>query len=293
MTALRYNTADLQAWAEFSGDFNPVHFDLARAARLNLGAVPVHGMRVMLDVKAALFQEAGRREWPEGALVFKAVLRAPVLNNASYRFAIESRGNGLNFAVADEARNTPCMTGHLRPLSVSVESKCDPAGACGGGPAWHSFSISKAERAAAIALWPATSHGQAGAWLLLDALLFSALLRQPGLFAQVSDFAGFAPARSVDDLMQHATVLQTHHSTVISAEIQRMDIDSTGAYGEGDAIRCDIDTPVITGSGQEGCVIQATLSAYADTQFLLRTTVALMISPLSSSAKQLEQQENV
>ena len=157
----------------------------------------------------------------------------------------------------------------------------------------HSFSISRAERAAAIALWPATSHGPASAWLLLDALLFSALLRQPGLFAQVSDFAGFACARSVDDLMQHATVLQTHHSTVISAEIQRVDIDSTSAYGEADAIRCDIDTPVITGSGQEGCVVQATLSAYAGTQFLLRTTVALMISPLSSSAKQLEQRENV
>lgn len=293
MTALRYNTADLQAWAEFSGDFNPVHFDLARAARLNLKAVPVHGMRVMLDVKAALFQEARRREWPEGALVFKAVLRAPVLRNAVYRFAIESRGNGLNFTVADEERNTPCMTGHLRPLSTRNGSQRESIGICGGEHAWHSFSISRAERAAAIALWPATSHGPASAWLLLDALLFSALLRQPGLFAQVSDFAGFACARSVDDLMQHATVLQTHHSTVISAEIQRVDIDSTSAYGEADAIRCDIDTPVITGSGQEGCIVQATLSAYAGTQFLLRTTVALMISPLSSSAKQLEQRENV
>jgi hypothetical protein len=221
--------------------------------------------------------------------MFKAVLRAPVLKDASYGFAIESRSNGINFTVSDERRNAPCMTGHLRPLSASDESKHGTAAACCGTPAWHSFSISRAEYADAIALFPSPTHGAASAWLLLDALLFSALLRQPGLFAQVSEMAGFASADSVDDLMRHATVLQTHHSTLISAEVQRMEIDSIGAHGEPDAIRCDIETPVITGSGLEGFVVQATLNACTGTQFLLRTTVALMISPLSSSAQQMEQ----
>lgn len=288
MNTLRYSTADLQTWAEFSGDFNPIHFEPARAAQLNLSAVPAHGMRVMLDVKRLLLQEAIAHDCSGPTLMFKAVLRAPVLKDAMYNLVIQSRRNGLDFAVTNEGASMHCMTGYLRPIPECNESRYAISASCLDVPAWHSFSIGTEEWNSALQLLPYACHGAGSAWLLLDALLFSALLRQPRLFAQVSKIAGFTSARSVEDLMQHATVLQTHHSNVISAELQRAATDPDRNQFAFDDIRCDIETPVITGDGPGGYVVQATLNACTGAKFLLRTTVALMISPLTSSAQQPE-----
>ena len=51
MTLLHYTLADAQQWAAFSGDENPIHFDLAAARQMGAGQLSVHGMRALLDVK--------------------------------------------------------------------------------------------------------------------------------------------------------------------------------------------------------------------------------------------------
>ena len=51
MKRLRYTLADARQWAAFSGDDNPIHFDLAAARAMGDGRLSVHGMRALLDVK--------------------------------------------------------------------------------------------------------------------------------------------------------------------------------------------------------------------------------------------------
>lgn len=45
MKRLRYTLADARQWAAFSGDDNPIHFDLAAARAMGDGRLSVHGMR--------------------------------------------------------------------------------------------------------------------------------------------------------------------------------------------------------------------------------------------------------
>lgn len=49
-----YSLNDAERWAEFSGDYNPIHFDLQQAQHLGQVQLTVHGMRAMLDIKYQL-----------------------------------------------------------------------------------------------------------------------------------------------------------------------------------------------------------------------------------------------
>ncbi|MFV0298829.1 MAG: MaoC/PaaZ C-terminal domain-containing protein, partial [Hyphomicrobiaceae bacterium] len=54
MSALRFGGEAVRAWADYSGDFNPIHFDerLAEAA-IGKGGTVVHGMLAMMPLKAS------------------------------------------------------------------------------------------------------------------------------------------------------------------------------------------------------------------------------------------------
>jgi hypothetical protein len=279
MTSLSYNAHDIRAWAEFSGDFNPIHFDLARAARLNLPAVPVHGMRVMLDIKSALFQRmmgpagAARRD-ATGWLLYKAVLRSPVLCDERYTLEIEERRQGCHYALIDARGHDECVTGYMR---AAPEPQISP-GLCTDMPAaWRSFTLTGKQLAGSTSAFRTCANRHNEAWMLLDALLFGAALLDAGLFLQVAQSLEAGTARSADDLMRSATVLQTHHSTLISEDVQKLRIGADGHVGELDAIDCRIDAPFIDGNPAEGFVVQVSLDAYDRGALLVRTTVGLKI----------------
>ena len=52
MNSVQYTLADANRWAEFSGDYNPIHFDLEQA-RLRGEGLRVHGMRALLEIGRA------------------------------------------------------------------------------------------------------------------------------------------------------------------------------------------------------------------------------------------------
>ncbi|MBO1916418.1 MaoC family dehydratase [Providencia rettgeri] len=51
MRTLRYTLEDAKQWASFSGDDNPIHFDLEWVKAKGGDQLSVHGMRALLDVK--------------------------------------------------------------------------------------------------------------------------------------------------------------------------------------------------------------------------------------------------
>jgi hypothetical protein len=274
MNDLTYGAPAILAWAEFSGDFNPVHFDVKRAAALGLRDVPVHGMRVMLDIKSVLFNRAVLPH----PLFYKAALRSPVLRGGRYSLSVEAKKNGQTYALVDALDQRVCITGMMRPASPEQLSAIHGAQEAAGAIPWHSFVITRAELIDAAARFAACEPESSEPWLLLDALLFSKLLGDAGLFIKAARHMSGCGLASADELMQRAVVLQTHHSTLIPEAVQRLSLSADGGFAGIDVIDCRIHEPIIDGNAADGFVFEVSLDAWARDILLLRTTVGLRIS---------------
>ncbi|STV87008.1 MaoC like domain [Klebsiella michiganensis] len=100
MTLLHYTLADAQQWAAFSGDENPIHFDLAAARQMGAGQLSVHGMRALLDVKRDAHSRLYR---PERYVKCQVRLRRP--NMVRYRLAVNARASQNRLLSATSVSN--------------------------------------------------------------------------------------------------------------------------------------------------------------------------------------------
>jgi hypothetical protein len=279
MTRLQYGRGDIAAWAEFSGDFNPVHFDPNVAARLGLADVPVHGMRVMLDVKSALYRTAG--ENPVAAhesLMFKATLRAAVLRDRPYQLHIDPGANRLKFSVVEEISGKTCINGYLRAASSKEAAVGGAAtrGVAAASPHTPGKEVLERQIAQFIAL-----AGQATpAWMLLDALLFRhLLLHESALFGDVARVFGIDGVHSAHALMRDVAVLQTHHETLIPPRMKSLTLDGLLKAMSDGGVCFEIEAPVMTGDASSGLAITGSLVARTGVALSTRTSIGLLALP--------------
>jgi hypothetical protein len=279
MKRLRYGSDDIAAWAEFSGDFNPVHFDPGVAARLGMPEVPVHGMRVMLDVKSALYRKAGEKlAAKHESMLFKATLRAPVLRDRPYQLHIDPGANRLKFLVADETSGETCINGYLRTVSA-IEGGVGGANAQSPGTALP-FTLDKEGLAQQIRDFTALADPAQPAWMLLDALLFRhLLLHESRLFGDVARVFGVDGVHSASDLMRDVAVLQTHHETLMPPFMKSLTLEALLTEIGADGLRFEIEAPVMTGDASSGLAITGSLVARADVAPLTRTSIGLLALP--------------
>lgn len=135
MTSVRFSPQDIQHWAEFSGDRNPVHFD-AEAARGLVGEKGpfVHGMLAMLPLKQAFADSLAQTKTGE-TWRWHAQLRRPMPISGQYRLISAKKTNGgtgfqlLSFAGGERfisasaapQAHIPCSEGHGRFTLESQE----------------------------------------------------------------------------------------------------------------------------------------------------------------------------
>lgn len=109
-------------WAEFSGDFNPIHFDLDAAKSAGAERLIVHGMLALLPIK----QEMSERfsgdvqpltEWRR----FKAFFRTPLHQDSLPSLSFTDRSSGAGF-VLQESGNEICR-GFLCPQRDAIEGQ--------------------------------------------------------------------------------------------------------------------------------------------------------------------------
>lgn len=283
MKRLQYSRDDINAWAEFSGDFNPVHFDQDVAARIGLPDVPVHGMRVMLDVKSVIHREAcASLVAAHEPLLFKASLRAPVLRDRPYQLRIDPDGNRLKFSVQDDISGEACISGCLRPATLKeaagdhATARIDTA----------TFRFTPEKDALLRAMTRLTSlldqdQDQAQpAWILLDALLFRhLLLHDSAFFGAIARVFGIAGVRSASALMRNVSVLQTHHATLIPPHAKSLTLDTLVEAAGAERVHLEIEPPEMTGDASSGLAISGSLAAgIGDMQFT-RTSIGLLALP--------------
>lgn len=108
-----------EKWALFSGDWNPIHFDLSAARRLGADRLIVHGMLALLHVKqeasAQLTQlkllDAKTDQGRDACQHFSAFFKLPALQDSPIELDFTPKEGGVSFQL--KAGGFPCVRGGL------------------------------------------------------------------------------------------------------------------------------------------------------------------------------------
>jgi hypothetical protein len=112
------NESDLQLWADFSNDRNPIHFDLSVAKRLNFENIVAHGKLALLPLKAKVSLMASQKNnW----YLFKAIFRSPVVCQQALTINVTEKQQRTTFSLNDAVTEKSYIKGSLsnsEPTSV-------------------------------------------------------------------------------------------------------------------------------------------------------------------------------
>ena len=161
MTLLHYTLADAQQWAAFSGDENPIHFDLAAAREMGAGQLSVHGMRALLDVKRDAHSRLYR---PERYVKCQVRLRRPIWCDTDW---LLTPGVAKNRLLSATSVSNP-LNGELC-LSCQMTTAAEPESLVGKQPCIIAPKTLRELQSRFNAAWPDLAQ-----WQYLDALLLPA-----------------------------------------------------------------------------------------------------------------------
>ena len=98
---LVFDSQQIQRWADFSGDYNPIHFENSRALRAGLPGIVAHGMLVLMPVKSAA-SAFDRSNAPTTDCQFKAYFKKPVPVDTPCILRMDSTKGSIQFKVDSE-----------------------------------------------------------------------------------------------------------------------------------------------------------------------------------------------
>ncbi len=206
MQVLSFESDSLRSWAQFSGDFNPIHFDDEVADQaIGQGGVVVHGMLAMLSIKAAQHDIAWHGgEW----FKWNAMLRKAM--PLRYTYVIESRvqqSGAIRFKLTAKNDSEAKITGAFAVTTPPVVDFCSAERL--------SVDVLTAESELAVfqSLFPAAS----AAWVAIDAFVFSRYIRYHAKSAFQSELQQhFGDGCDADISSGRLVTMQTYHNDCFS-----------------------------------------------------------------------------
>ncbi|QKJ03259.1 hypothetical protein HRD69_09750 [Yersinia mollaretii ATCC 43969] len=263
-----YTLSDAERWAKFSGDDNPIHFDLQHAQRLGQQQLTVHGMRAMLDIKyqlsAALLPVMPKADF----LRFNARLRQPVLCHTAYQLQLSEAVGQVSGSLLDIGTGESCFNSKLRsgPTLAMVESDH-----------WHSLSAENVHQLSQQ--FPGNASEPAECWGFFDALLFKLLVAAPETLASAKQVLPGIEADTLIDVFKHVPVIQTHHDVHFSADLLR----TNPHLFVRSALQYAIEPTLIIGNAEDGWVLRTAIQARSDAGPLITTAVTLKTWPVAAN----------
>ena len=226
---LGFDMPEVERWAQFSGDRNPIHFDLAHARAAGVDALIVHGMLAMLPMKQALSQTTPPAGWTK----FRTLLRKPIAHGQSVVFDTKPAGPGLAFRLHDASGQVE----HFRGTYGRVD---DPSSQLQGGvPRARLLDPAHLDRFRQA--YPDVRER----WIALDAIVFSEFMRtrlhvvERLAHAHMMHLSGGAPVSRV--------VVQSSHTVTFDAGFFDHDADA-GAWNR---LSHALLTPELLASGNQ------------------------------------------
>ncbi|WP_166212339.1 MaoC family dehydratase [Cognatiluteimonas telluris] len=258
---LRFEQSDVEHWASFSGDYNPIHFDIDRARDLGVDALIVHGMLAMLPVKREFGAFAAAAEEPTPAWRrFRTLLRAPIPHGERLHLSTRNGARGLQFRVDGTDVEEEYFRG-------SFGDGADPAVALLKRP------VILPDTTLDPAVFAQFHHhyGESEPWVALDAVLFADFMRtkiEP-LLAWTHERAGEQLASGIE---QSLIVHTSHTVTFAPAACAPEGI----AWRPGGTLAYEVRAPeVISGDGQLICNVP--LVAKADGVVVMQVELGLLL----------------
>ncbi|BEM85519.1 hypothetical protein SME41J_48430 (plasmid) [Serratia marcescens] len=258
MTGLIYDCGHTERWANFTGDYNPVHFDL-KAAELNQPALIAHGMRVLADIQNLLLMQGGYTFLQYPPLIrFSAKFEKPVLCGTRYSLLSQNGDNKTTFKLLDPLTGSVCIRGYAAH-AVYPETR----GFIASNPLTGQFQDEVLRR------WPAEIEKNYATFL--SSVMFRALFSTRELFTVNFSHDDF-PVRSLPELLFLKKVLQTHYDLYCSPSLMlRKTWRAENLY-------ICVENPFITGDDSYGWIIQVQVVAKENESIQMQTSVTLKIS---------------
>jgi hypothetical protein len=255
INAWRFEHSHIESWARFSGDFNPIHFDLARAQAAGSPAVIVHGMLPLLYIK----REISRHATPDGWLRVKCRLKSPLQRDVGHEFHLK----GGKFSISDANGRADLVQG----LYSSVQN-------VDRGLSIEALRMSADEVQLKLAEFSASFPDIQDLWIALDSLAFAKFLSSGVLFRLASSFHMENDAHDQDELMQRALALQTFHSVAVAPSFIGRRIADREPLGD---VRLHLTEPAIVQNSETELTGSERFDVFIDDEFALQCDVGFLL----------------
>ncbi|CAI1948736.1 MaoC like domain [Serratia fonticola] len=261
-----YTLRDAEEWAAFSGDYNPIHFDLQHVRKMGADQLSVHGMRAMLDVKRHLSAVLLATPLEHDFYVFSTRMRRPVLCQTPYHLQIEGNGKQITGELRDCATQESCFNSKLAPARSLDLVTSD-----------HEHALTVNEVMALCQPFPGQASEITQAWSFFDALLFQLLVKSPETLAALTTALPELQATTLIEVFAQSPVVQTHHETHFSARL----FNPETLFAPEDRLYYRIQPMLVIGNKSSGLVLRTVIEARTQRHPLLATSVTLKTWPLA------------
>lgn len=257
---LYYTLRDAEAWAAFSGDYNPIHFDLHHAHKHGMEQLCVHGMRAMLDIKRYL-SEALLCDPPESAHYLSTTrMRRKLLCRTPYH---------LQIVPSDTA-----FVGQLLNNSTKesyFNSKLVPAGSLRQVHSSHEQILSSTDIIISARRFPGSVFLPAQCWIFFDALLFQILMKSTEMWGRLATSLPMGAFNTLSEMLTQLTVVQTHHETHFSSRL----LTTTLHEHLEKSLSVSIQPDFVMGDPMNGFIFRPAIQLIAGQHPLMTTTITL------------------
>jgi hypothetical protein len=204
----------VERWAAFSGDYNPIHFDLSAARAAGADALIVHGMLVLLPVKQALTRRLlelpglGKSQVDDQAWVrVRCSLKKLVPQDIELQLSFKETGEKIGFMLTPSSNDATYVQGHLDrriPEPSEKFSEIFTIDAHTISESWKKFQSN----------FPAVSE----IWIFLDALIFAQFIKNcvPLIVKMIT---GTAQDWSIEDGLGETVMVQMSHTVWFRADL--------------------------------------------------------------------------
>jgi hypothetical protein len=208
---IAFGLPEVRAWATFSNDFNPIHFDLDHAKNAGLGGLVVHGMLALLPVKVAIakvYAEHSAQRPASDWIKFHALFRSPIPHGAANDLTIRpAKEDGFDFRLHSRYEGRERFRGSLsRSEDLADWLQAHPLPS-------SSFSVLNSGDGARFAdSYPEVKEN----WIALDAVVFSDFMRSR--LAQIAEAVQQRMAALISGAPGVGMYVQSSHTVHINVQ---------------------------------------------------------------------------
>jgi len=202
-----FDSEQVKNWAEFSGDFNPIHFDLDWAQRLGVDNLVVHGMLAMLHLKQHLTEHGERCTVEQETWhAFKAMICNPLPYDKQLVLAPVPKRQSLNYKGKCEESETEYFKGSVKWDVAKPD-------------AWQSPPVLSGRIDTTEMLERFKQHYSENfaSWVILDAMVFSDFMNNQAI--PLRNHIAEQISSAFGDVPNNLIVVHGNHSVFMNAAL--------------------------------------------------------------------------